>query len=211
MKAKIFDKKFDDNNEDIINDLDLSTLSRPNQKQKRVNVDFPVWIIESLDKEANRIGVTRQSIIKLWLAERLEESVPKLSGQLSSLAGEKNALAKYLTSYRAGTDKRAFEHGYREKVQQLNQKLREIQRTIDEMDPKWKGNNPMANFNASSAVAQKQLFLQEYGMPEDLFEVNLTELANAYNNEAYNLLQASIEISNSLKEHNNGVEQNASR
>ena len=75
MKAKIFDKKFDDNNEDIINDLDLSTLSRPNQKQKRVNVDFPVWIIESLDKEANRIGVTRQSIIKLWLAERLEEQV----------------------------------------------------------------------------------------------------------------------------------------
>jgi len=73
MKAKIFDSKFDDDNEDIINDLDLSTLIRPNQKQKRVNVDFPVWIIESLDKEANRIGVTRQSIIKLWLAERLEE------------------------------------------------------------------------------------------------------------------------------------------
>ena len=75
MKAEIFDKKFDDGNEDIVNGLDLSTLSRPNQKQKRVNVDFPVWIIESLDKEANRIGVTRQSIIKLWLAERLEEQV----------------------------------------------------------------------------------------------------------------------------------------
>ena len=75
MKAKAFDQKFDDNNEDIINDLDLSTLKRPNQKQKRVNVDFPVWIIDSLDKEANRIGVTRQSIIKLWLAERLEEQV----------------------------------------------------------------------------------------------------------------------------------------
>ena len=73
MKAKAFDQKFDDDNEDIINDLDLSTLKRPNQKQKRVNVDFPVWIIDSLDKEANRIGVTRQSIIKLWLAERLEE------------------------------------------------------------------------------------------------------------------------------------------
>jgi len=75
MKAKAFDQKFDDDNEDIINDLDLSTLKRPNQKQKRVNVDFPVWIIDSLDKEANRIGVTRQSIIKLWLAERLEEQV----------------------------------------------------------------------------------------------------------------------------------------
>ena len=75
MKAEAFDKKFDDDNEDIISDLDLSTLKRPNQKQKRVNVDFPVWIIDSLDKEANRIGVTRQSIIKLWLAERLEEQV----------------------------------------------------------------------------------------------------------------------------------------
>ena len=75
MKAKAFDKKFDDGEEDIICDLDLSTLKRPNQKQKRVNVDFPVWIIESLDKEANRVGVTRQSIIKLWLAERLEEQV----------------------------------------------------------------------------------------------------------------------------------------
>ena len=75
MKAKAFDQKFDDDNEDIINNLDLSTLKRPNQKQKRVNVDFPVWIIDALDKEANRIGVTRQSIIKLWLAERLEEQV----------------------------------------------------------------------------------------------------------------------------------------
>lgn len=75
MKAKAFDQKFDDDNEDIINDLDLSTLKRPNQKQKRVNVDFPVWIIDSLDKEADRIGVTRQSIIKLWLVERLEEQV----------------------------------------------------------------------------------------------------------------------------------------
>ena len=75
MKAKAFDQKCDDDNEGIINELDLSTLKRPNQKQKRVNVDFPIWIKDSLDKEANRIGVTRQSIIKLWLAERLEEQV----------------------------------------------------------------------------------------------------------------------------------------
>jgi hypothetical protein len=73
MKAKTFDKKFDDNEVDIINDLDLSTLKRPNQTQKRVNVDFPIWIVDSLDREASRIGVTRQSIIKLWLAERLEK------------------------------------------------------------------------------------------------------------------------------------------
>lgn len=73
MKAKIFDKKFDDNKADIIDDLDLSTLKRPNQTQKRVNVDFPAWVVDSLDKEANRIGVTRQSIIKIWLVERLEK------------------------------------------------------------------------------------------------------------------------------------------
>ncbi len=73
MKAKDFDKKFDDNKTDIIDDLDLSTLKRPNQTQRRVNVDFPVWVIDSLDKEASRVGVTRQSIIKLWLVERLEE------------------------------------------------------------------------------------------------------------------------------------------
>jgi predicted DNA binding CopG/RHH family protein len=73
MKAKDFDEKFDENKTDIIDDLDLSTLKRPNQTQKRVNVDFPSWVIESLDKEASRVGVTRQSIIKLWLVERLEE------------------------------------------------------------------------------------------------------------------------------------------
>ena len=69
----MFDKKFDDDAVDIIDDLDLSTIKRPNQTQRRVNVDFPEWMIESLDKEASRVGVTRQSIIKVWLAERLEE------------------------------------------------------------------------------------------------------------------------------------------
>ncbi len=74
MKARSLDKKFDDNQSDIVDELDLSTIKRPNQAQKRVNVDFPTWMIESLDKEASRLGVTRQSIIKVWLAERLEQS-----------------------------------------------------------------------------------------------------------------------------------------
>ena len=71
MKAKDFDKKFDQGKEDIIDDLDLSTASRSNLEQKRINVDFPSWVVESLDREAARIGVTRQSIIKVWLVERL--------------------------------------------------------------------------------------------------------------------------------------------
>ncbi|MCF8038877.1 MAG: CopG family transcriptional regulator [Desulfohalobiaceae bacterium] len=72
MKAEEFEKKFDQNQEDIIDDLDLTTLRKPNQEQRRVNVDFPAWVIESLDREAARIGVTRQSIIKVWLVERLK-------------------------------------------------------------------------------------------------------------------------------------------
>ncbi len=72
MKAKIFDKKFDDN-QGISNSLDISKATRPNQEQRRVNVDFPVWMIASLDKEAKHLGVTRQSVIKIWLAERLEK------------------------------------------------------------------------------------------------------------------------------------------
>ena len=74
MKAKDFDKKFDQGKEDIVEDLDLSSLKRPNQTPRRVNVDFPEWMIVSLDKEAARLGVTRQSIIKVWLAERLEHA-----------------------------------------------------------------------------------------------------------------------------------------
>tara|TARA_R110001599_G_C12234408_1_gene658277 strand:- start:65 stop:298 length:234 start_codon:yes stop_codon:yes gene_type:complete len=77
MKAKDFDKKFDKGKEDIIDDLDISSLKRPNQTPRRVNVDFPEWMISSLDKEAARLGVTRQSIIKVWLAERLEHASNK--------------------------------------------------------------------------------------------------------------------------------------
>jgi hypothetical protein len=71
MKAKSFDKKFD-SDKDIIDELDLSSARRPNQEQKRINVDFPSWVIKSLDREAAKIGVTRQSIIKVWLVERLQ-------------------------------------------------------------------------------------------------------------------------------------------
>ena len=73
MKAKKLDKKFDER-ESIIKNLDLSKAIRPNQQQRRVNVDFPLWMIQSLDKEAKRLGVPRQSIIKIWLAERLHKS-----------------------------------------------------------------------------------------------------------------------------------------
>lgn len=75
MKAKHFDKAFD-SGENIIEFLNLSNAKRISLETKRVNVDFPEWMVHSLDKEAKRIGVSRQSIIKMWLAERLEKAGP---------------------------------------------------------------------------------------------------------------------------------------
>lgn len=71
MKADEFDHKFD-SGEDITAELDLAKARRPDEEQRRVNVDFPTWMITALDREARRLGVTRQSVIKVWLAERLE-------------------------------------------------------------------------------------------------------------------------------------------
>ena len=70
MKAKDLDKQFDAG-KDISQFLDLSRAKRTNEEPKRVNVDFPSWMVHSLDKEASRLGVTRQSIIKVWISERL--------------------------------------------------------------------------------------------------------------------------------------------
>jgi hypothetical protein len=73
IKAKEFEKKFDEG-KNISKYLDLSKARRPEQEQKRVNVDFPLWMIHLLDKEAKRLGVPRQSIIKVWISERLEKA-----------------------------------------------------------------------------------------------------------------------------------------
>ena len=73
MKAKNIDKDFDEGR-DISKYLDVEKAKRPVQEQKRVNVDFPVWMIHLLDKEARRLGVPRQAIIKVWIAERLEKA-----------------------------------------------------------------------------------------------------------------------------------------
>ena len=72
MKARQLDKLFDDNQKDILDHFDVSKASRPNLAKERVNVDFPVWMIDDLDKAATTMGVTRQAVIKIWLAERLK-------------------------------------------------------------------------------------------------------------------------------------------
>ena len=77
MKAKKFEQQFEEG-VDIKASLDLTKAKRVMQEQKRVNVDFPTWMIDSLDREASKLGVTRQSVIKVWLAERLEASASNL-------------------------------------------------------------------------------------------------------------------------------------
>jgi hypothetical protein len=75
MNSSEFDRRFDEG-ESVLQALDLGGARRRRLEQKRVNVDFPLWMIEALDREASRLGVTRQSIIKVWLAERLEQRSP---------------------------------------------------------------------------------------------------------------------------------------
>jgi hypothetical protein len=76
MKAKTLDRKFDAG-ENVVDQLDLSKARRVGTVPKRVNVDFPAWMVDSLDREARRLGVTRQSLIKLWLADKLDRAVEK--------------------------------------------------------------------------------------------------------------------------------------
>ena len=70
MKSSEFDRKFD-SGEDVTSELDLSTSTRTNHTPNRINLDMPQWMVAKLDWEASRLGVTRQSVIKIWLAERL--------------------------------------------------------------------------------------------------------------------------------------------
>jgi hypothetical protein len=65
-----FDARFD-NGEDLSAHIDWTSARRPNLVIKRVNVDFPTWVVEALDEQAERLGVTRQSLIKIWITDRL--------------------------------------------------------------------------------------------------------------------------------------------
>ncbi len=80
MKANKFEQQFDDG-VDLTASLNVSKARRVLHEQKRVNVDFPTWMIDSLDREASKLGVTRQSVIKVWLAERLEATTSNLQPQ----------------------------------------------------------------------------------------------------------------------------------
>lgn len=71
MKASEFESRFDAD-EDVAELVDWSKARRPNVESRRVNIDFPAWVVQGLDQEARRLGVTRQALVKLWIAERLD-------------------------------------------------------------------------------------------------------------------------------------------
>lgn len=73
MTAEEFDKRFDEG-EDVTDMLDMSTARRPGLEQRRVNIDFPGWVVDALDREAQRLGVSRQAVVKVWIAERLDRA-----------------------------------------------------------------------------------------------------------------------------------------
>jgi hypothetical protein len=81
MDAEEFDRIFDEGEEDILRYVDLSSVRRPNRDTKRVNVDLVLWMVEALDNEAKRLGVTRQSVIKMWLSEKIEENWRRLAAE----------------------------------------------------------------------------------------------------------------------------------
>ena len=82
MNSSDFDQLFE-SGDSVLNALDLNSPRRPRLQQKRVNVDFPLWMVEQLDREASRLGVTRQSIIQMWLSERLERPLAADRAQTS--------------------------------------------------------------------------------------------------------------------------------
>ena len=81
MDAEEFERKFDEGKEDILQHVDMASLVRPNRDVKRVSVDLVLWMVEALDNEAKRLGVTRQSVIKMWLSEKIEENWRRLAAE----------------------------------------------------------------------------------------------------------------------------------
>jgi len=71
MNPEELERKFDAS-EDVLEYFDLSTLKRPGLEVKRVNVDFPQWMVDALDQEAQRLGIHRQAVIKTWIAQQLD-------------------------------------------------------------------------------------------------------------------------------------------
>jgi hypothetical protein len=72
ITAQEFEQQFDEG-EDITPFIDMSSIRRPGMEPRRVNVDFPEWMIEKLDWQSRLIGVSRQALVKLWISERIQK------------------------------------------------------------------------------------------------------------------------------------------
>lgn len=91
MKTKEFEEQFD-NGGSVMPYADLSRAERPNQKFRRVNVDFPAWMVEALDKEAEHLGITRQALVKVWVATCLARDAHTTTRACRPLAGASSRL-----------------------------------------------------------------------------------------------------------------------
>lgn len=100
ISAEEFDRLFDEGG-DISPYVDWSKARRPNLEIKRVNVDLPRWMINAFDREAERLGVTRQSVIKTWLAEKIEERQAKAAASATEAPARRRHVAEPPASYRA--------------------------------------------------------------------------------------------------------------
>lgn len=94
ITAEEFDRIFDEGKEDVMKYVDLSKARRPNQEIKRVNVDCPVWMVEMLDGEARRRGITRQSVIKTWIFEKIKENTVLIAPEESARGKRAKQLAE---------------------------------------------------------------------------------------------------------------------
>jgi hypothetical protein len=84
MDAEEFDKKFDDGLEDVMQYVNVPSERRPNRDTKRVNVDLPLWMVDALDNQAKRLGVPRQSVIKVWLSEKIDDNWRRMKADRAS-------------------------------------------------------------------------------------------------------------------------------
>ena len=81
MNAEEFDRRFDEG-EDLDDHIDWASARCPNLAPERITAELPRWVVQGLDRQAEIAGVTREALIRLWIAERLQQaSTPPLAAE----------------------------------------------------------------------------------------------------------------------------------
>jgi hypothetical protein len=73
ISAVEFDEKFE-KKENLVPYLQTDKITKPGLKSRRVSVDFPEWMVQELDRAAQKLGITRQSLIKVFISDKLKET-----------------------------------------------------------------------------------------------------------------------------------------